>query len=227
MSKNRAPILFALLFLLFFVSTSAGFADVSSIQEQLREIQLKLIREKVKLLQEGILNVRPAPPAPLPAAPPAPTEPQPTREELSHTLEEQIRTLQGVVATLKPRAVEEEAAEIEGRIAAIGVELKTASDARLVSLQDELQNLIARHAALEKEVRQELDDALKYKQAVLIGQQIRTLQEKVATLPRIPAPAPVQTPDAGSIRETIEKLQLKLLQAQVKAIQEKVGQAAR
>ena len=48
--ENRAPILFALLLLLFFVSTSAGFASVSSIQEQLRAIQLKLIAEKVKLL---------------------------------------------------------------------------------------------------------------------------------------------------------------------------------
>ena len=56
MSETRAPIIFALLMLLFFVSTSAGFADVSSIQEQLRGIQFKLIREKIKLLQEGIIE---------------------------------------------------------------------------------------------------------------------------------------------------------------------------
>ena len=231
MQNNRVPILFALLLLLFFVSTSAGLADISSVQEQLRLIQLKVIGEKLKILQQRVLklNAGSAPPAPVVTAPAPPVAP--TRENLSRTLEQQIQTLEGVVATLKPRAIEEETARIENRIATISMQLKTASGDALLALQAELQNLIVQHASLEVEVKHQLEDALKYKIAVVIGQEIRALQEKIATLPRpatyrAPKPATPPAPDAAGIQSMIEKLQLKLLQAQVRAIQEKVGQVA-
>lgn len=225
MTNNRAPLILALLLLLFFVSTSAGFADVSSVQEQLRAIQLKIIGEKLKMLQQGVLGLSNAPSV----KPPAISAPAgPTPEELSRALEEQIQTLQGVVTTLRPRAIEEETTRIEERIRSIGQELKSAAGVKLVSLQEELGDLIAEHRALEAEVRKELDESLRYKQAVVIGEQIRALQEKVAMLPRAPTYAtPKQEPDLSGVKDTIEKLQLKLLQAQVKAIQEKVSEVRR
>ena len=224
MENNRAPILFALLLLLFFVSTSAGFADISSVQEQLRLIQLKVIGEKLKVLQKGVLNVTNALPPPVASVP---TSASPTREDLTQTLENQIRTLEGVVATLKPRAIDEEANRIESRIAQISAELKTAGGDALFSLEAELQNLVVEHAALQAQVKQQLEDSLTYKQAVAISQEIRTLQEKIITLPRAPVSAPKPATDAVGVKDTIERLQLKLLHAQVKALQEKVGQVSR
>lgn len=228
--ENRAPLLFALLLLLFFVSTSAGLADVSAIQDKLRSLQLKIISEKLKLIQEGVLGLHTAAPVPrLPAAPATP--PEPTREELSRILEEQIKILQSVVASLKPKAIGEEATRIEQEIARIVEELKTASGDQLIALQDQLNKLVAAHDALIQQVRQALEDSLKYKQALIISEQIRILQEKINTLPRpSTAPNPLvqeQNTTLMNIQDSIQKLQLKVLQAQVKVIQEKVNQVAR
>lgn len=227
---NRAPLLFALLLLLFFVSTSAGLADISAIQDQLRSVQLKIIGEKLKILQQGVLGLH-AGPALVPAPPAAPSAPEPTREELSRILGEQIKTLQGVVASLQPKAIEEEAVRIEQDIGRIVAAAKTASGDQLLVLQDQLNRLIAAHDALAERVRQALEDSLKYKQAVVIGEQIRVLQEKINTLPRTPtgvsALSRQQQTTLTDIQDTIQKLRLKVLQAQVKVIQEKVGQIAR
>lgn len=229
--ENRAPLLFALLLLLFFVSTSAGLADISAIQDQLRSVQLKIIAEKLKILQKGVLglHVGPAPAQAPPAG--APSAPEPTREELSRILEEQIKTLQGAVASLQPRAMEEEAVRIEQDIGRIVEAVKTASGDHLLALQDQLNKLIAAHDALVERVRQALEDSLKYKQAIVIAEQIRVLQEKINMLPRTPtAPSALsqqQQTTLADIQDTIQKLRLKILQAQVKVIQEKVGQIAR
>ena len=226
--ENRAPLLFALLLLLFFVSTSAGLADISAIQDQLRSAQLKLIGEKLKLLQEGVLGLRTAP-APPPAVA-SPATPEPTREELSRILEDQIKILQDVVASLRPKAIDEEASRIEQELTRIIGELKTASGDQLVVLRNQLDQLVAAHDTLTEQVRQSLEDSLKYKQALIISEQIRILQEKISTLPRpSTAPNPLvqeQNTTLMNIQDAIQKLQLKILQAQIKVIQEKVHQVA-
>jgi hypothetical protein len=229
MTENRAPLLFALLLLLLFVSTSAGFADVSAIRNQINSIQLKIIGEKLKALQQSVLGVDAGSP-PVVATPP-PKPPEPTREELAHALEQQIQVLRGVVTTLQPQAVAEEAARIEDRIVKIGDEVKTATGDHLLALQEEMMRLADAHAMLEREVRQSLADSIKYKQVQVISEQIRVLQEKITTLPR-PSTAPESaSPERvatlAGIQENIQKLQLRVLQAQVKAIQEKVAQVAR
>ena len=125
MNPNKPALIFALLFLLFFVSTSNGFANVTAIQEKLRDIQVKLIGEKIKLLQERIYEVsadinkeRAA------AVPPPAPEPTLSREELAKSLENQIILLQVSIESLRPRAIEEEAIRIERRIADINRRLK-------------------------------------------------------------------------------------------------------
>jgi len=230
--ENRAPLLFALLLLLFFVSTSAGFADLSAIQNQLQVIQLKIIGEKLKAIQQGVLGIATSPPPVAPA--PVPTKaPEPTREELSRTLELQIRVLQGVVARLQPQAIAEETARIEQRIAQIGDEVKTATGDTLLALQDEMTRLVAEYETLQRQVRTALEDSIKHRQALVIGEQIRILQEKVNILPRqstAPVPNPVaeqQTATVKDIQDNIQKLKLKILQAQIQAVQEKVRQLAR
>ncbi len=230
MTENRAPLLFALILLLFFVSTSAGFADLSAIQNQITAIQLKIIGEKLKAIQQGVLGIDTSPP-PIVASPP-PKAPELTREELSRTLGQQIQILQGVVATLQPKATAEEAARIEKRIAEIGTEVKTATGDKLLALQDELVRLAAQHGVLEQQVRTALEDSIKYKQAQIISEQIRVLQEKIAILPRpsiVSNPLIAQQQDATvkDIQDNVQKLQLKVLLAQVKVIQEKIQQIAR
>ena len=230
MTENRAPLLFALLLLLFFVSTSVGFADISSIQNQLQSAQLKLIGEKLKAIQQRILGIDAVPPPVVVSPPPKAPEPT-TREELSRLLERQIQVLQGVVATLQPQATGEELARIEKRIAKIGDEVKTANDDKALVLQDELNRLAVEHGVLEQQVRTALADSIKYKQVQVISEQIRILQEKITTLPRSSiAPNPlVQQHNATvkDIQDNIQKLQLKVLQAQVTAIQDKVNQIVR
>lgn len=230
MTENRAPLLFALLLLLFFVSTSLGFADISAIKNQIQSLQLKIIGEKLKALQQGVLGVDAGPP--IAATPPLKVSaPEPTREELSRALERQIQIVQGVVATLQPQAVAESAARIEARIAALGDEVKKASGEKLISLQDEMVDLAAEHDVLEREVRQSLSDSIKYKQVQVIKEQILVLQEKIATLPRpsTVSNSAVQQQNAAlaDIQDNIQKLQLKILQAQVKVIQEKIRQITR
>lgn len=235
MDNTRAPIIFALLLLLFFVSTSAGFANVSGIQEQLRSIQLKLIREKLKLLQESILQagrqqIQEREAAKLPVAL---TKREPNGEELAQTLEAQVKTLQGVIATLRPRAIEEETARIEKRINEIKEGLKTAAGLKLRDLQDELNTLFAEYQALQEQVRQSLAESITYRQALVIGEQIRTIQAKVQTLPREivkpiaraeAAPPPAINPAVKAVEAEVEKLRLKVLQVQIRVIQEKINQ---
>src|SRR3989344_7411346 len=121
---NNLSVILAVLVLLFFVSTSSGLASVSSIQENLREIQLKLIKEKIKLIQENILDLGKKRPEELAAPlPPAPAS-VPTREELAASLKTQVAALEGVIASLRPRALEENVARIEKRIAAINGEFR-------------------------------------------------------------------------------------------------------
>ncbi len=235
MSETRAPIIFALLMLLFFVSTSAGFADVSSIQEQLRGIQFKLIREKIKLLQEGIIEagkqqVKEREVAKASQMPLALVKAEPNRDELARTLEAQIRTLQGVVATLRPRSIEQRTAEIENRIGGIKEELKTAAGAKLAALQDELNGLLAQYEALQEDVRQALAESITYRQALVIGEQIRAVQAKVQILPQEAKAAPAKVsppavdPAVRAVEAEVEKLRLRVLQAQAMAIQEKINQ---
>lgn len=229
MTENRAPLLFALLLLLFFVSTSAGFANLLAIQSEVDVIQLKVIGEKLKAIQQKILGIDVGPP-PVAVIPPKPLEP--TREALSNTLEQQIQVLQGVVARLQPQATAEEAARIEKRIAEIGDEVNTVSGDGLLALKNELDGLIAQRDILEQQIRVALGDSIKYKQVQVIGEQIAVLREKIVTLPRqSTAPNPVATQERDAtvkdIQDNIQKLQLKVLQAQVKAIQDKVKQITR
>ena len=235
MSETRAPIIFALLMLLFFVSTSAGFADVSSIQEQLRGIQFKLIREKIKLLQEGIIEagkqqVKEREVSKAGQMSPALVKAEPNRDELARTLEAQIRTLQGVVAALRPRSIEQRTAEIEKRIGEIKEELKTAAGTKLAALQGELNGLLARYEELQEDVRQALVESITYRQALVIGEQIREVQAKVQILPQEAKAAPAKVsppavdPAVRAVEAEVEKLRLRVLQAQAKAIQEKINQ---
>ena len=235
MNETRVPIIFALLMLLFFVSTSAGFANISGIQEQLRTIQLTLIREKLKLLQEGIIEagkqqVKEREVSKAGQMSPALVKAEPNRDELARTLEAQIRTLQGVVAALRPRSIEQRTAEIEKRIGEIKEELKTAAGTKLAALQGELNGLLARYEELQEDVRQALVESITYRQALVIGEQIREVQAKVQILPQEAKAAPAKVsppavdPAVRAVEAEVEKLRLRVLQAQAKAIQEKINQ---
>ena len=87
----------SLLVLLFFVSTSGGFADISSVQEQLREIQLKLVRERAKLIQQEILNVSKQLAKTPPVSEAAPVAM--SREALAKDIEMQIAALENTVVS--------------------------------------------------------------------------------------------------------------------------------
>jgi len=233
--NNRTPLLFALLLLLFFVSTSAGFANFSAIQDQLRGLQLKVIGEKLKILQQGVLGVTTTPPKA--ASPLPPLVKEITAEELSATLKAEIKTLEGIVITLKPQAMDEEAVRIEKQLAEIQKEAASATGDELFALRERLSRLTSEQAALEQNVRKALEDSLKYRQVLIIRDQIKLLQEKVDVLPRAPTgPAAASVPATSStgpskeqlteVQNSIDKLRLKLLQAQVKAIQEKIKSLA-
>lgn len=232
MMESRVPIIFSLLMLLFFVSTSAGFANISGIQDQLRSAQLTLIREKLKLLQEGIINagkqqVKEREEAKAKEMPAALTSAEPDREAVARTLQAQVKTLQGVIATLRPRAIEQRTAEIESRISAIKEEVKTAAGARLAELQTELNRLLDEYKTLQEDVRQALAESITYRQALVIGEQIRAVQAKVQLLPQEARAAEVKAPAAPAVKAIeaeVEKLRLRVLQAQAKAIQEKINQ---
>lgn len=229
--NNRTSLLFALLLLLFFVSTSSGFANVSSIQDQLRGLQLKIIGEKLKLIQESILGIPSAPPKAEVVLPQATKEM--TQAELADTLQKQIQVLDGVISSLKPRAMAEEADRIEAEIAEVQKAVGGATGEDLVALQDRLSVLTDAQAALERDVRKSLEDSLKYNQALLIRDQIKTLQEKVDTLPRVPTGSAAPAPSGPSqtqldqVQDSIDKLRLKILQTQIQAIREKVAGLAR
>lgn len=222
---NRPQIVIALLLLFFLLSTSAGFANISAIQEQLRTIQLKLIKERLKLIQEQVLKVN----VPPPVAPSPAVEPVQSAEELMKNLERQKTLLEQAVASLRPKAITDETNRIEKRLMEINEELKEATGTRLVELQKELTVLIGDQEKLQREVRELLEESLKAHQAALLKDQITRLEEKIRLLPRpvvkAPEAAVAETPQSVQlkvIREQIEKAQLKLLQLQVKAITEKV-----
>lgn len=238
MFENRAPIVVALLALFFLVSTSAGFANISGVQDSLRSIQLKLIQEKIKLLQQGIIDAgkqqvkeREADTVKR-SAMSALIKPEPSRAELAGALDRQIATLQGVVRSLRPRAIEEETARIEKRIGEITESVRAATGIKLQNLQDEINGLLKEYSALQDDVRAALAESITYRQALVIQEQIRAVQAKVQILPAAQAaekksanPATVTTGDATvkGIEEQVEKLRLRIIQAQIKAIQEKIN----
>jgi len=224
---NRLSLVVSLILLTFFVGTSSGFASLSAIQEKLREIQVKLIGEKIKLLQEQIIRagqkkLQEISPPPPPAVPEAVS-----REELSRNLEEQIKTLGNVIASLKPKAVEEETARLEKRIGEIRLEIESATGKRLFELQDELGQVLSDYNILQLQVTQSLEESLKQKQVTIIQEQIRLLQEKVRILPQPVAVVPKngalrEQQKLKELQEQVEKARLKLLQAQIKVIKEKI-----
>lgn len=215
------------LLFLFFISTNFGFADISSIREKLRELQLRLIKERVKVLRGEVEKVGSEKLRESQTLPP--TEPPVAREELAKRLEDQIRILEGVVASLKPKAIEEETGRLDKKIAEIRSALDTAEGERLVELQRELETVLVDYAKIEVEVKRSVEESLKQKQAAVIKEQIKILQEKILLVPR-PQPAlptkaePQDQERVKALQEAIEKIRLKILQTQVKALQEKVGQ---
>lgn len=225
MNLNRAALLSSLLLLIFFVSTSAGFASVSAVQDQLRALQLKLIGQKIKQLQESVLSVgkeKPATEKPLA---------EPTVEELQSRIQTQIGALESLVASLRPREIEERTVMLEARIDAISLEIQSASGLRLTELQSDLDNALADYAALRQDVRSALDASLKEQQIAVLRQQIRIMQEKVLLLPRSApqATAPPQSSPSSSLQysvlqDELQRAKLKLIQAQSAAIQEKINQ---
>lgn len=231
--KNKTLII-SLFLLLFFVATSAGFASISSVQEQLRDVQLKLVKEKIKAIQQQILQMG----KPKSEVAPISTASTMTVGELAKSLEAQINALETVVVSLKPRVLDEETARIEQKIAGINQELRTATGDRLLELQGEMQKAAADYEKLQGAVRQALEDSIKSRQAVVLREQIRDLQGKLVVLQAqefgrlsisptasgAPAVYPTVTTPTQVIQAELEKAKLKLIQAQVKAIQEKILQ---
>ncbi|QQG45484.1 MAG: hypothetical protein HYW89_00905 [Candidatus Sungiibacteriota bacterium] len=227
---NRPQLILAVLLLAFFLGTSSGFASVSAIQDQLRVIQLKLIKERLKLIQEQTLKLKVEQP-PAPAPKPAPTPPP---EEMLKTLEQQKKLLEQAVASLRPKAIEDEANRIDKRLKEMRTELDTAGGGRLQELQKELVLLLEDQARVEAQTRELLEESLKARQAVLLREQVLRLEERIRLLPRPVAKpkveAAVQTPtdvQLKVIKEQIEKAQLKLLQTQIKAVTDKIQQLKR
>lgn len=223
MNLNRSALLVSVLALLFLVSTSAGFASVSAVQDQLRALQLKVIGQKIKQLEENILAAG----KPKPAAKEQSTEP--TTEELQSRIQTQISALESLVSSLQPRVIDERTAALEARIDAIAREIQFAAGPRLAQLQADLESALADYSLLRQDVRAALDASLKEQQIAALRQQIRALQEKVLLLPRV-APPPSQAPAAQSqsqypaLQNELQKAKLKLIQAQSDAIQQKIDQ---
>lgn len=228
LGMNRALTIVAVLFLAFFVSTSEGFANLSSIQEQLRTIQVKIIKERIKQIQDQIvqLNKDKAKEASV-AKVVVKEEPQLSVDELSKRLENQIKSIEVVIKALKPKAMEEEAARLEKRIADINKEIVSASGERLLELQDELGQVLADYTRLQDEIKQALSDSIRHKQVLALQEQIRILQGKIKLLPREPIvpKKPVSednTEQIKQIQESIQKIQLKIIQTQTKEIQQSI-----
>lgn len=229
MDYQRATILVAVLLLGLFLGTSSGFASLSIIQDQLRSIQLKLIHERLKLIQEKVLEVKTVSDQPV-VAPPIP-EKEPNAKELSQTLQGQIRVLEDIVKNLKPKALEEETLRLEKRLAEINEELRSASGNRLQELQSELAAVLRDYELLQGDVRASVEAAIKSRQAAVLREHIQTvqqklnlvqIQEKVAAGLPAPKPVPADRSTIAYLRESIEKVKLKLLQAQIKAIRENI-----
>jgi hypothetical protein len=221
MEISRVTLIIAVLLLGFLVSTSNGFANISAVQEKLREVQLKLIGEKIKLLQQQISDVGKAKPAE------SKPEPELSKEELSARIENQIKGLEAVIKDLKPRIIEEETARLEKEIARIYLETRTATGERLRELQDELSAVFIDYGKLNEQVKESLQVSLQQRQALVLQEQLKVLKAKVGAIPRgTPAPVPVAEPAAKKnfevIQMELEKVKLKLLQTQAKAIQENI-----
>ena len=232
---NRLTIILSSLLLFFFLSTSGGFAQVSVIQEKLRELQAKILQASIRDLQEKIdaararrnLEVGEGKRIASEAAQPVVGL---SREELAQSFSSQIQHLQGVVRSLEPRLIEEETARLEAKIKAINEEIPTATGSRLLELREELQKLLADYAKLQERVRQSLKDTIERNQAVILQNQLRQLQERALFVPRAPAPAVSARPDpdaavkvqVGVLQEQIDNLRLKILREQAKVLQEKI-----
>jgi hypothetical protein len=218
MEYKRATLVVASLLLLLLVSTSNGFANLSAIQEKLRDVQLKLVGEKIKLIQKQISDIgreKPAEPAP---------EAQLSKEELASRIENQIKGLEALIKNLKPRVIEEETARLEKEIARIYLETRTATGERLLELQKELSAVLADYGKLQEQVKQSLEESLRHRQALILQEQLKVLKAKVGAIPTgTPAPVPVKEPAAKknfeAIQAELEKVKLKLLQTQAKEIQ--------
>jgi len=217
MNFNRAALLLSLLVLLFFVSTSSGLADLSAAQDALRALQLKLVGQKVRQLQDDILQF--AKQGSVSSAPSS--APTPTPEGMSQRIQTELTALESLVASLKPRALDERIAALQSRINAISQEIQTATGARLQQLQADLQVTLADYEGLQQEVHDALDATLKEQQAAALRQQIKILQEKILLLPR---QAPSSPPQFSTLQDQVQKVQLKLIQAQIVAIQQKIQQ---
>ena len=222
MNNTRLHLVLAFLLLFFFVATSAGFANVSGVQEQLRDLQLKLVKERLKQVQEQILQV---------SKKKSEEEPPVSREELKKRVENRINALDAVVRELKPRAIQEETARLEARIAAINQELPLAEGERLIQLKNELAQILKEYAAIQEEIKKSLQESLEQKQALLLQQQARILQEKILLTPQVKPVIPVApqalTKDHAKVKalqEDIEKVQLRLLQEQSRALQRKIDE---
>lgn len=235
MFENRAPIVVSLLLLFLLVSTSAGFANISGVQDRLRALQLKVLQEKARLIQQSIIDagkqqVKEKEDAKAKKEMTALAVPEPDRAALESTLQNQIMSLQNVVRSLRPRAIDEKTAQIEQRIGEIKTKVRAASGKALGDLQDELNGLLAEYDALQEEVKEQLAESITYRQALVIQEQIRSVQARVQVLPTAQAAAKEKAPSTAAtettvrgIEDKLEKLRLKLIQAQVKAIQEKIN----
>lgn len=206
------------LFAVFIFSAGDGLASsISAIQERLRDLQVKVIKEKLKLLQGKVLDLGKE--KPKDERPPAEPQP-PTIEELSRSLEAQVKALEDVIRALKPRAVVEETARLEKRIAEINQELRTAGGSRLLELQEELKIVLKDYENLQKNVREALEESIKEKQVGLIREQIRVVKTKIQDL--MLAPKKVSVPPPVSPDESAQKAQIELIQEQIRAVQLKV-----
>jgi hypothetical protein len=226
LSGRRIAVLGIIFLLLFFVSFGTGFANISVIREQIKAVEVKILGERVRLLKEKILGIQKPVPSP-------PSEPELSRRELAKSLENEIAALQRVTGELKPRMIQEETLRLEKRIAEINQAFERADSKEvLLSLQEELNNVLSEYEKLQEEIRSSLADSLRARQAVLLQEEIKLLREKILLIPRTPSPAVSPPPAVSSAldiraaaeaaRNQIEKARLKLLQAQVKAIQEKI-----
>lgn len=232
MPSNRLAIILSVLLLFFFISTSEGFAQISAVQEKLRELQVKLIQVRVRALQEQIeearqrrnLEVEEARQQAV-ALPPVGR----SREEIAQSLQNQIVNLQEIVRSLEPRLIEEETERLERRIREINAEISSASGERLRELRAELQTILTDYARLQDRVREALETSIQHRRAVILQNQLNVLQERILFVPRTPTVAPVKPdPEAavkvqiGVLQEQIDAIRVKILREQAKLIQEKI-----
>ena len=221
-----------LLLFLFFLVSGNSFANFSSIQEQLKDIQVKIIKEKLKQLREQVLNIggikKEADIKPVVKPP----EPSLSAEELSRRLETQIKVLGEVINALKPRAIEEETARLDRRLQEINQEIQAAGGERLKILQKELEIVFKDYAKLQEETRKAVEDSLKQKQLSVLQEQVLLLKEKVLRVPKPPVikqevalkpPLSTESEEKNKelqrLKEEIDKIKLKILQSQIQAIQ--------